>query len=369
VETIEIARTRGEVSLEEYVRQRQLKLAAQLCGKRAIYLDLMFWISIRDTMRGIRTAPEDRELLCQLTRVVASGIAFCPISDSVFVEVLKQSDPGSRSVTAQAVDSLSLGVAIIPHELRIGTEIAHFMHGTLTPDGVHPLENLIWTKISYALGYLHPASTAFDALTELAIQKAFFDHMWDFSFERVTQHGGSGLTQDAFQFEQLAARLNAMNREHDGGLRTFKQAYEAEVSGVADIYGDRAAEVLAVAARKRTGTGPKKGSDAWLEIERQCKHILRASLLQTAGDKPLRTLQITAALYALLRWNKTQKLESNDFFDFHHASAAVGYCDAFFTERGLRAMVMNSCIALDKGYDCHVVNTAADAIDYLRSIK
>ena len=74
-------------------------------------------------------------------------------------------------------------------------------------------------------------------------------------------------------------------------------------------------------------------------------------------------------LYAAVRWNKKQQLEANDFFDFHHASAALGYCDALFTEKGLRAMVTRSDLGLDKRFNCFVTSKAEEAISYVQSVR
>jgi len=50
----------------------------------------------------------------------------------------------------------------------------------------------------------------------------------------------------------------------------------------------------------------------------------------------LRTIHISACLHAAVRWDKKRQLEGNDLFDFHHAAAALAYCDAFFTENLLK---------------------------------
>src|SRR6266436_4161094 len=62
----------------------------------------------------------------------------------------------------------------------------------------------------------------------------------------------------------------------------------------------------------------------------------------------LRTLHIHASLHASVRWNKSRKLKPNDILDFHHAAAALAYCDAFFTERSVRNIATQHHIALDK---------------------
>ena len=47
-----------------------------------------------------------------------------------------------------------------------------------------------------------------------------------------------------------------------------------------------------------------------------------------------------------------------------NATAALAYCDAFFTEKSLRTIVTQKHIALDRLYGCHVVASVDDAIAY-----
>ena len=48
--SIDAHRAHPEVDLERHSRNRQIDLATSLKGRRAIYLDLKFWIGIRDAL-------------------------------------------------------------------------------------------------------------------------------------------------------------------------------------------------------------------------------------------------------------------------------------------------------------------------------
>jgi hypothetical protein len=76
----------------------------------------------------------------------------------------------------------------------------------------------------------------------------------------------------------------------------------------------------------------------------------------------LRTIRIHAWLHAAIRWDKKRKLEGNDLLDFHHAPAALAYCDAFFTERPLQTLVTQSHVVLDKLYNCRVISSHEEAV-------
>lgn len=361
-------RATPNVTIERHSRNRQIELAKSLEGRRAIYLDMRFWIHLRDAQRfGVGGLHGD--LLAELRRVVATSKAFCPITESTFLEVFKQTDEDTRSMTAKLIDELSLGVTLIPFDVRIGTEIAHLLHAARTPELVHPLRHLVWSKLSYVLGFVHPSTKAFDDATSLALQKAFFDHMWTIPLIEINRYLGDKLwRRDPLHFEGMARRLNEANRQHSGELKSFKQTYQTELIGSLDLYAGLAADILCSMVPVSVGPVPQPGSVQRKEMERQCLALLVAALKTDRGKNALRTLHIHTCLHAAVRWNKQQQIEANDFFDFHHASAALGYCDALFTERGLRAMVTRGDLALDKRYDCFVTSNIEEAVLYAKSI-
>ncbi len=265
--SIDAHRAHPEVDLERHSRNRQIELATSLKGRRAIYLDLKFWIGIRDAQAAGPTPHPYSTLLASLREAAADGRAFCPISDSCFLEVFKQSDASTRRRTSALIDELSLGVTIISFDLRIGTEIAHLLHAALTPEEVYPLDHLVWTKLSYALDYFSPPVGMFDEHTGRAIEKAFFDHMWTIPLVEIEQHIGDAMsTKDPGHHERLAHTLNQGIAEHAPGIKSFKQAYEHELVGVMDLYAGRAAEILCNMAPPSLGPRPAKHTDQYKAI-------------------------------------------------------------------------------------------------------
>jgi hypothetical protein len=47
---------------------------------------------------------------------------------------------------------------------------------------------MIWTKCGYLLGYVAPQSKLFTREQSDAIEKAFFDQMWNVNFADIFQH-------------------------------------------------------------------------------------------------------------------------------------------------------------------------------------
>ena len=140
-----------DISLDEHVRQCQIALAGTLENKRAIYLDVNFWNQITDASIGASNNSLAHELLGLLRELVSNGQIFCPISDSTFIEAFKQKIPHVRKATAHLIDELSLNVALIPFDMRVGTELAHFIHSSSTPASVYPLDQLVWSGLDPAM--------------------------------------------------------------------------------------------------------------------------------------------------------------------------------------------------------------------------
>src|SRR5882724_1019711 len=356
------------LSIDKYVRQRQIELAVDLERKKAVYLDVKFWIILRDIAAGRRTGSGEIQLLHSLRESVSKGIVFCPVSDSTFAELLKQSDPITRKATARLIDDLSLGVAIIPFESRVGTELAHFIYSASNSNNLYPLKHLVWSKLVYVLGFVHPSQPEFDEESEIALQKQLFDYMWMIPMSDIIDRIGSAISPGFTSFEQLANVLNAENAKHASELLNFEGAYLAEIQGAIDLFAGTAVDIVGEMFEKRSCYKGQLSTTERSAREREFKNLLFAAFKQDTTKDALRTLHMMACMHAFVRSNKQQQLKANDFFDFRHATAALGYCDAFFTERSMRAMISAKHMSLDKRYGCRVIADVDDAIDYLASV-
>lgn len=356
-----------DVTLETHVRRCHAALAQELRTRRIIYLDTKYWIILRDIVAGVRTANPEIELLDVLRGLVSAGKAFCPLSESTFAEVLKQSDERTRIATTKIIDELSLGVSLVPFEQRVAMELRTFIYGQCRDLGAPEPLRLPWTKLSYVLGVMHPHGTAFDAGTELAIQKAFFDHMWSLSLSQMVDTlGGKMMPPD--RHPHLAEQLNAGNAKHAGELRSFQQTYAIEAQGAAEVYASMAVEITRDLQMLVTGTSPSTvGDAAETEAVRIWTKLLSTALGHETHKSVLPSLQINTCLHASVRWNKAQQFRANDFEDFRHACSALAYCDLFLTERRLMAMVTAKHLALDRQYDCKVAAAIPDALALLRA--
>jgi hypothetical protein len=224
---------------------------------------------------------------------------------------------------------------------------------------VHPLEDLVWSKLSYVMGFLHPHGTPFDPATELAMQKAFFDHMWNMDMCQIIDAIGDH-PLPVQPFDVLARQINELNAQHMEELRTFPQVYDREIHGMLDVFINVAVDVVEQMVISEYGPRAPLAPEQRKKQERKLHNLLFAGLKKERTKKALPTLDILATLNASIRCNKKQQLKPNDFLDFQHATAALGYCDAFFTERSLRGQITASHVRLDEKYVCKVIATPED---------
>jgi hypothetical protein len=359
-------RREPHISIDQHVRRRQLELGGRLARRVPLYLDTKYWIIARDVALGRRARPDEVELLRLLRELAGAGSAFCPISESVFMEVLKQADPASRTCVAELVDELSLGVALCPFVERVGTELAYLLH-RLQGHSVFALEALVWSKLSYVLGVTHPTHTSFDENAELFIQKAFFDHMWEMSLTQMFQTIGNAMPPGD-SFGRTAEVLNAGNRNHVREIGSYKQAYRAEIAGGIGLFTNLGLEIMAEMEQRATGSVAQSTPEQKAEYHRVLQGILTEGLCQGKFILDLRTLHVHACCHAAVRWDKQRLLKANDFCDFHHAAAAIGYCRAFFTERSLKTLVTQQHVRLAQDFNCIVLSEVGEVLGYLRRL-
>ncbi len=181
----------------------------------------------------------------------------------------------------------------------------------------------------------------------------------------------STLGEQPFPTERLGSisqKVNAGNQAHSHEIRSFKQAYAAEVRGAFDVSLDELPDLIVdIAARKGTPVTPPSEKQR-METKAHYRELFSRALEQGKERERLRTAHIFASLHASLRWDKSRKYKANDIFDYHHAVAALAYCRVFLTERSMKAIVEQKNLQLPTLYDCKVAAKLDDAIDAISAI-
>lgn len=355
-------RASPEISVAAYVRRRNIELGKWVMERERVYLDMCFWINLRDTHIKKMNDPAAHQLLDGLIRSVKEGRRVCPISDALFLEILKQTDQQSRAATAELIDELSCGVTLVPHPTRVATEIAHFIHVNIGSD-VYALEHLVWSKLANVLGIQHPMACAFSPVEQLVIQKSFFDHMWNISLSKVIETIGDSWPLDSASPE-LAVRLNRANAAHADQMNSFAQVYKDEICGSLELAAPIALDVMHDMANNAAGRPIAVSGEEREAAIRDVYAFLRAAIAKQPVKRALRTLHFGALLHAAMRWNRTQKIDANDLYDFHHAEAALGYCDVFLTDGPMHALLTQRHLAIDRDFPCQIISSLEKAASW-----
>lgn len=361
-------------SIELHSRQRQIELAGSISSRKKVYLDLRFWIYARNAALEATASDAEKGLLQQLRDGISQGFIVCPISDAVLWEMLKQADtPGRRQGTAAMVDELSLGVSLVPTKTRIANEVANLFFALATDLMLYSPEQVAWTKVTSCWGWAYPnlASTGMNEQDALRLQKLFFDHMWEMKLSDAPEL--TGLEHEMlFNPSLRAQQVNAVKlrmSESRQNLRSYKQVYRQELGREKENALDDAADIVCDVGGNGSGSIPDRNSSSWNLARNSADRIFELAFSKAGYRKRLRSLHVLASLYAGFCWDKQAIFEANDLFDFDHATAALCYCDAFFTEGHLRNLSSARHTDLLSINSCAVTNSIDEAIAILKSFE
>ncbi|MDO8713710.1 MAG: hypothetical protein Q7K13_04400 [Polynucleobacter sp.] len=345
---IEFHRRNPDIPLQSYMRNKRCQLGATVSSMQRIYLDQRFWIMFRDAPVSQGKDKVIFDLLALLKNLVSQGKVICPISESVFIELLKQSDKSTRLATTKLIDELSLGISLISFEERVRQELCNSFYDRAGITDLIPIRQLVWTKLANVLGEAHPFNMPFSPDEELVIQKAFSDLIWNTSLVEMVGHIDVPLQLNR---EALATQLNAENNAHQSMIGNYPQAFRAEFEGGLSFFQN---EISALVKELN-----ERGLDFDVKLARLNKKEFKVF------SQSIPSLYIYGVCHAAVRWNKTKNLCGNDLFDFHHAAAALGYCDVFLTEKPLAHMLSQRHLELSK-YKCEIFWSPASALNWLR---
>ncbi|MCW8831615.1 MAG: hypothetical protein OQK32_08875 [Gammaproteobacteria bacterium] len=355
-----------EVSVDQYVRKKQVELSEYVSGYKTIYLDTNFWLTLRDVVTGELKDAESIQYYDLVTSLAKKGTCIFPISGNTFAEILK-SDIDTLDHVVYLIDTLSQGVSIMSYDERVRMELMYFIYDKLGKDTYLPNE-IVWTKLVYSLGYLDPVNDNIDPSLDAHIRKSFFDHMWQTPLcSIVAKLKDSGKLKQK-SFLDNSAKLNEGKFAHAHENKSFKQMFLSELAGMLDVYKPVIQDAMLYIYEKETGVSPSikdiESSNNCLLTVNMIYNLFRLNKITTE----LPSYRITSGLYAAVRWDTNQKFHKNDIVDIGHASAALPYCDYYFSERKFAHLITQKQMSYNKVYDCQVCRNIKSAITVLSEL-
>lgn len=198
------------------------------------------------------------------------------------------------------------------------------------------------------------------------LQQKVYDELWEKSLSDVVVAIGDRISSKD-ELDDAAATIDADIKLHQTSLKSYQQTYRDEIVGAADNCCDFAVEFLASQGERAGHMPPARGSPEWNSLALMCRFLV-AAFTKPDTRRSLRYMHIHATMHAALPWNKGTQFTANHLLDFEHASAALAYCDAFFTEGFVANVVNAGHTNLVDLNGCKTTNSAEEAVRILKSL-
>jgi hypothetical protein len=342
-------RSQVGVSAQAYRTKRLALFRSRFAGRKAVLLDINYWIELEKAQAGLAANPVYDGLLALLREKVAAGTIFCPTSTALMMELAKQADLETRAACARLMDALSERACLLADDELVALEIEGLLMSAMQGLPYGPPRHAAWAPVGCVQASVIPPPFPFRQTKQdrQRLEKVFFD---DLEAATVEKLAGIDRSHDPNTWRNLAEKLTIGNAEHQHELAAFEDALSAEAIGGAEACGP----MIAIAVeRVREALGqPREAPEAKPYWVRLVGVALRDNIHARAAAP---SLFVKVGLHALLRWNKGQKYKPNDTFDFGHAAAALGYCDLFLTEGPLKSMLARGPLNLEAVHACRVV--------------
>ncbi len=166
----------------------------------------------------------------------------------------------------------------------------------------------------------------------------------------------------------IAEKINFDCAIHREKLQSFRSTFRDEIAGVIDAISHLLDEAMVYLYESESGNKFNTQEANSSELLKMFKNLIFLIFDQKKDKGYFPTLKVGAGVYAAVRWDKQRTFRDNDFFDFHHAQAAIPYCDYFLTEKNLKHLLELHSSAFDKEFNCKIASTPSDSLLLLQSI-
>ena len=350
------------ITCESYSKNIRVKLGKEVNNKLRIYLDLKYWIYIRDAYCGNAQKQIHNDIAHYLYRLVELGYVICPANSTVLDEVFKQNDSQSRTHTCKIIDDLSGGIIIEPYILLVDIELMHLISSFLEKkDKIHELNMLVWNKAGNIYGQQIPYFKDLDKNTDNTLQKTFLDIFSDLTFSEIAKLFAEKNIINNYETDEYENQRTIETDKHKNDFKTYQQVLEIELQGFLDVMKDGIFEILNYLSLKKTKISFPKENTKYFMI--YIFDLFRKGKLQTEFPQ----LHIQSGIHATIR-HKNIPFKKGDFSDHLHASSAIPYCNLFFTERKLTNLLTQPPLNFDKTYNCKILYKEIEVLEELRKL-
>jgi hypothetical protein len=151
-------------------------------------------------------------------------------------------------------------------------------------------------------------------------------------------------------------------------MSSFRQVFAAEVHGFVIAHGPEIFRAFQEHLSAMVPDAARLGASAGLNTSEACANVVYNVIAGKRAGLGFPLIRIVAGLHAIVRWRK-ELFKFNDFFDIHHAAAAIPYCDVFLTERDLKTVCTASPLNLAASFATKIISDEAEALDAVSTLS
>jgi len=354
----------ASLSFEAYRRRRYDELNAWVRARKAVYLDLKYWIWLRDPIASPFPA-ETEALRTALTHGVISGRLFCPMSYPAFTELMRIKPQSLRLRQAEIMDELSVGIAIRNGFDMAEIEFCEFFGRNLPALHAIPYRvETVWCPVGHMVLEKYPYHDDLPAEVMERCRKVMLDVMWE---KRMTDYAAlDGMPEHP---RDTASRVNAERESYPRGRQSFSELFAAELNGALDVMFPHVEETLvSVAGIFGIHATPEERARAGAE-RHVWINLFREAVTRGLDANAIPSLRIRSALHAAIRMDDRRPFRQNDLEDIAHSSVAASYSDLFLTERSFAELLNRAAVqSVVAPLRCRVVSNVSDALAAIAEI-
>ncbi|TWB87336.1 MULTISPECIES: hypothetical protein [unclassified Synechococcus] len=217
-------------------------------------------------------------------------------------------------------------------------------------DTTHDISYSIWTKCGYVLGYVAPQSKSFTREQSDAIEKAFFDQMWNADFADIFQH--LGCRPEWKPIPDSADKYNKGKFANANEFSSFKQLFMIELAGILSLLKDSLSKIMFQIYLSEAGAGADLNAKPDPSIGQTAANLIYNIFKLDKMEDKLPTLTTFVTLHAAFRWQRNRRYKVNNLADLRHAGMALPYCDMFLTEKPLCHLIHEKHHGLAERFVC-----------------
>ena len=344
----------------EYRRRKYSELTQLVSSRRMVYLDMKYWIWLRDPANAPEPA-KVQDLLDILKSRMKSGQLLCPLSYTTLLELSKIGSAEVRLSQAQLMDELSGGIGIRNQFEIAEIEILSLLIQHAPPFASMPVDS-IWTRIGNIIGEFRPENRELPVGLLARGRKVMFDVDWAMEVQHIARRMDTMLESKS-RWTATSSRINEERKKHPRGQQSFEKLFSDELGGLL--------ESLRLPIRNCWSKGASRNgieispTDVPEKDVNDLISLLCSGVEKDSSARILPSCRIYAALHAAFRMDDGRNFKANHLPDFDHAALAAAYCDLFLTEKALSDLLHRQQVLAVIPKNCIVLSSIDDAIEAL----